>query len=163
MSERGSSSCSTACDFASSSSDSVTFNQICAAVLRRAFLMWRDARRALRHDRVLLRLSVLLTAAWKRLARRTLRHDPVLFRLSVVLTATWMRLARGALRFERARQSDQDPGPGPWSEQAMRDLACTARPITTACSARSRSSAGHAAISVATSTRASHTCSPLVM
>ena len=176
MSERGSSSCSTACDFASSSSDSVTFNQIsvgvavllrdenvCAAVLRRAFLMWRDARRALRHDRVLLRLSVLLTAAWMRLARRTLRHDRVLFRLSVVLTATWMRLARGALRFERARQSDRDPGPGPWSEQAMRDLACTARPITTACSARSRSSAGHAAISGATSTTASHTCSPLVM
>ena len=116
MSERGSSSCSTACDFAGSSSDSVTFNQIsvgvavllrdencCAAVLRRAFLMWRDARRALRHDRVLLRLSALLTAAWMRLARRTLRHDRVLFRLSVVLTATWMRLARGALRFERAR------------------------------------------------------------
>ena len=164
MSERGSSSCSTACDFASSSSDSVTFNQICAAVLRRAFLMWRDARRALRHDRVLLRLSVLLTTAWMCLGRRTLRHhDPVLFRLSVVLTATWMRLARGALRFERARQSDQDPGPGPWSEQAMRDLACTARPITTACSARSRSSAGKSAISVATSTTASHTCSPLVM
>ena len=54
--DRGSSSCSTACDFASSSSDSVTSNQIsvaaavllrdencCAAVLRRAFLMWREA------------------------------------------------------------------------------------------------------------------------
>ena len=59
--------------------------------------MWRDARRALRHDRVLLRLSALLTAAWMRLARRTLRHDRVLFRLSVVLTATWMRLARDVL------------------------------------------------------------------
>ena len=125
MSDRGSSSCSTACDFASSSSDSVTFNQIsvavavllrdescCAAVLLRAFLMWREALQesawpcsplALRHDRVLLRLSVLLTAMWMRLARRTLRHDRVLFRLSVVLTATWMRLARGALRFERTR------------------------------------------------------------
>ena len=164
MSDSGSSSCSTACDFASSSSDSVTFNQIsvavavlirdencCAAVLLRAILMWREAlqesawpilaRRALRHDRVLLRLSALLTAAWMRLARRTLHHDRVLFRLSVVLTATWMRLARGALRFERARQSDRDPGPGPWSRrcaiclhgQADHDCVQCAQPIWRAC------------------------------
>ena len=128
MSDRGSSLCSTACDFASSSSDSVTFNQIsvavavllrdescCAAVLMRAFLMWTQAVAALqesawpcsplalRHDRVLLRLSAPLIATWMRLARQMLRHDRVLFRLSVVLTATWMRLARGALRFERTR------------------------------------------------------------
>ena len=132
MWDRGSSSCSTACDFASSSSDSVTFNQIsvavavllrdescCAAVLMRAFLMWTQAVAALqesawpcsplalRHDRVLLRLSALLIATWMRLARQILRHDRVLFLyvdlLSFVLTATWMRLARGALRFERAR------------------------------------------------------------
>ena len=103
MSDRGSSSCSTACDFASSSSDSVTFNQIsvavavllrdescCAAVLLRAILMWRGA---------------LQESAWPTLARRALRHDRVLLRLSVVLTATWMRLARGALRFERARRA----------------------------------------------------------
>ena len=118
MSDRGSSSCSTACDFASSSSVFVTFNQIsvavavllrdencCAAVLVRAFLMWREALQesawpcsplALRHDRVLLRLSVVLTATWMRLARGALRFERT--RLA------WMRLARGALRFfERAR------------------------------------------------------------
>ena len=75
--------------------------------------MWREAlqesawptlaRRALRHDRVMWRLSVVLTATWMRLARRALRHDRVLWRLSVLLTTTWMRLARGALRFERTR------------------------------------------------------------
>ena len=50
--------------------------------------MWREA---------------LQESAWPTLARRALRHDRVLLRLSVLLTATWMRLARGALRFERAR------------------------------------------------------------
>ena len=63
----------------------------------------RLACRALRHDRVLWRLSVVLTATWMRLARGVLRFERVLWRLSVVLTATWMRLARGALRFERTR------------------------------------------------------------
>ena len=99
----------------------MTFNQIsvavavlirdencCAAVLLRAILMWREALQesawpcsplALRHDRVLLRLSVLLTAMWMRLARRALRHDRVLWRLSVVRRLALTR----ALRFERAR------------------------------------------------------------
>ena len=49
-------------------------------------MMWREA---------------LQESAWPILARRALRHDRVLWRLSVLLTATWMRLARGALRFER--------------------------------------------------------------
>ena len=79
----------------------MTFNQIsvavavllrdescCAAVLMRAFLMWREA---------------LQESAWP-CSPLALRHDRVLWRLSVLLTATWMRLARGALRFfERAR------------------------------------------------------------
>ena len=128
MSDRGSSSCSTACDFASSSSDSVTFNQIsvavavllrdencCAAVLLRAFLMWREAlqesawptlaRRALRHDREVcvywMLRDALLIATWMRLARQMLRLDRVLKRLSVLLTATWMCLARQMLRHDR--------------------------------------------------------------
>ena len=42
-------------------------------------------------------------SAWSDLARRSLRHDRVLWKLSVLLTATWMRLARGVLRIERAR------------------------------------------------------------
>ena len=99
----------------------MTFNQIsvavavllrdescCAAVLMRAFLMWTQAVAALqeaawpcaplalRHDRVLWRLSVLLTATWMRLARGALRFE--------CTRLAWMRLARGALRFfERAR------------------------------------------------------------
>ena len=55
------------------------------------------ARRALRHERVLLRLSVVLTATWMRLARDVLRFERVLWRLRVVLLATWMRLARDVL------------------------------------------------------------------
>ena len=142
MSDRGSSSCSTACDFASSSSDSVTFNQIsvavavllrdencCAAVLLRAILMWREA---------------LQESAWPILARRALRHDRVLWRLSVVRR---MALTR-ALRFERARlacmRSETDapsPLPGPWSRrcaiclhgQADHDCVQCAQPICRAC------------------------------
>ena len=112
MSERGSSSCSTACDFASSSSDSVTFNQIsvavavllrdescCAAVLLRAFLMWREA-----------------------------------------LQESDGREPSGPNR-TRARQSDRDPGPGPWSRrcaiclhgQADHDCVQCAQPICSAC------------------------------
>ena len=34
---------------------------------------------------------------WTQLARRALRHERVLLRLSVVLAATWMRLARDVL------------------------------------------------------------------
>ena len=75
----------------------MTFNQIsvgvavllrdencCAAVLLRAFLMWREA---------------LQESAWPTLARRALRHDRVLWRLSVVRRLALTR----ALRFERAR------------------------------------------------------------
>ena len=62
----------------------------CAAVLMRAFMMWTQA------------VAALQESAWP-CSPLALRHDRVLLRLSVVLNATWMRLARGALRFERAR------------------------------------------------------------
>ena len=113
MSDRGSSLCSTACDFASSSSDSVTFNQMsvgvavllrdencCAAVLRRAFLMWREA------------------------LQESDRQEP-----------------SGPNR-TRARQSDRDPGPGPWSRRCATclhgqadhdDCVQCAQPICRAC------------------------------
>ena len=50
-----------------------------------------------RRSRSASHLAAGARSVWTQLARRALRHERVLLRLSVVLTATWMRLARDVL------------------------------------------------------------------